>query len=178
MNDLEQLVDDLGRRSFEARLGRRRFPDAFDAALWRNLEETGLTRLTSTEDAGPAEAAIVLSGLARHAAAVPIAETDLLATWLANKAGVAVPDSGPLTVVLADAEMRDGSLSGNRARCAVAATRRPWCSPRGPPTPYMSGWPTDPQAAVIPQPRGRAARHVRVRVRSARHEHARPPGRR
>ena len=68
MNELAQLVDDIGRRSFDARLGHRGLPDDFDAALWRNLEETGLSRLTSSQDAGPAEAAIVLSGLARHAA--------------------------------------------------------------------------------------------------------------
>ena len=37
----------------------------------------------------------MLSGLARHAAAVPVAETDLLAAWLAGEAGVDVPDSGP-----------------------------------------------------------------------------------
>lgn len=112
MNELEQLVADLGQRSLEARLGRSGFPDTFDAELWRNLEQTGLSRLTSGEDAGPAEAAVVLTGLARHAAAVPIAETDLLAAWLAGKAGVAVPDNGPLTVVLADAELRDGTLTG------------------------------------------------------------------
>ncbi len=68
MSELEQLVDDLGRRSFEARVGSRGLPDSFDEALWRNLEETGLSRLTSAEDAGPAEAAIVLTGLAKHAA--------------------------------------------------------------------------------------------------------------
>ena len=79
MNELTQLVDDIGRRSFDARVGHRGVPDEFDDALWRNLEETGLSRLTSSQDAGPAEAAIVLSGLARHAGAVPIAETDLLA---------------------------------------------------------------------------------------------------
>ncbi|HEX9834882.1 MAG TPA: acyl-CoA dehydrogenase family protein [Mycobacterium sp.] len=112
MNELEQLVAELGQRSLEARLGRPPFPDTFDGQLWRNLEETGLSRLTSTDDAGPEEAAVVLTGLARHAAAVPIAETDLLAMWLASKAGVTVPDSGPLTVVLADAELRDGGLTG------------------------------------------------------------------
>ena len=112
MNELEQLVAELGARSLEARLGKPGFPDTFDEELWRNLEETGLSRLTSTEDAGPAEAAIVLKGLAAHAAAVPIAETDLLAMWLAEKAGVAVPDTGPLTVVLADAEVRDGRVRG------------------------------------------------------------------
>jgi acyl-CoA dehydrogenase len=112
VNELEQLVADLGLRSFEARLGRPAFPDTFDEQLWRNLEETGLSRLTSSGDAGPAEAAVVLRGLAGYAAAVPIAETDLLAMWLASKAGVALPDSGPLTAVLADAELRDGSLTG------------------------------------------------------------------
>ena len=120
MNELEQLVAELGARSLEARHGKPGFPDTFDEELWRNLEETGLSRLTATEDAGPAEAAIVLTGSGSHAAAVPIAETDLLAMWLAAKAGVAVPDTGPLTVVLADAEVRDGRVSGNRARCAVA----------------------------------------------------------
>lgn len=112
MNDLEQLVDDLGRRSFEARLGQRSFPDSFDEPLWLNLEETGLSRLTSAEDAGPAEMAIVLRGLAKHAGAVPIAETDLLAAWLAGVAGVAVPDAGPLTVALGRASEHDGRIIG------------------------------------------------------------------
>ncbi len=53
MNELAQLVDDLGRRSFDARLGHRGLPDTFDEALWRNLEDTGLARLTSSQDAGP-----------------------------------------------------------------------------------------------------------------------------
>ncbi|WP_099037679.1 acyl-CoA dehydrogenase family protein [Mycobacterium neglectum] len=112
MNELEQLVAELGARSLEARLGRPAFPDTFDDELWRNLEETGLSRLTATEDAGPAEAAVVLRVLAGHAGAVPIAETDLLAMWLAAKADVKVPDSGPLTVALAEAELRDGRVTG------------------------------------------------------------------
>ncbi|ORB62385.1 acyl-CoA dehydrogenase family protein [Mycolicibacterium tusciae] len=112
MNELEQLVADIGERSLEARHGRPAYPDTFDEQLWRNLEETGLSRLTSTEDAGPAEAATVLTGLARSAAAVPIAETDLLAMFLAAKADVAVPETGPLTVALADAELRDGTVTG------------------------------------------------------------------
>ncbi len=112
MNELEQLVAEIGERSLEARQGRTAYPDAFDEQLWKTLEETGLSRLTSSEDAGPEEAAAVLAGLARHAAAVPIAETDLLAMWLAAKAGVGVPESGPLTVALADAELRDGNLIG------------------------------------------------------------------
>jgi acyl-CoA dehydrogenase len=112
VNELEQLVADIGARSLEARQGRPAYPDTFDEQLWRNLEETGLSRLTASEDAGPEEAAVVLAGLAGHAAAVPIAETDLLAMWLAGRAGVEVPDSGPLTVAIADAELHDGRLIG------------------------------------------------------------------
>ena len=99
MNELAQLVDDLCSRST-------------GDELWRNLEETGLARLTSSQGAGPAEAAIVLSGLARHAAAVPIAETDLLAAWLADRAGVPVPDTGRLTVAIAHATERGGRITG------------------------------------------------------------------
>jgi acyl-CoA dehydrogenase len=99
MSELAQLVDDL--------CGRSTGDD-----LWRNLEETGLARLTSGQGGGPAEAAIVLSGLARHSAAVPIAETDLLAGWLAGQAGVPVPETGPLTVAIADATEHHGRITG------------------------------------------------------------------
>jgi acyl-CoA dehydrogenase len=112
--DLRQLVEDVGRRSFDARVGQRGRPEKFDDALWRTLEETGLTRLTSTPDlgAGPAELAVVLRGLARHACAVPLAETDLLAAWLGSEAGVTLPDDGPLTVAIGDATIRDGHIHG------------------------------------------------------------------
>ena len=111
--ELRDLVDDLGRRSYDAHLGRRGVPDRFDAELWRNLEETGLARLTSTPDldAGPTELATVLYGLARHACAVPLAETDMLAGWLAHLAGIELPD-GPLTVAIADAEQDGGQVRG------------------------------------------------------------------
>lgn len=99
-DELRQLVDDIGRRSYDENFGKRRLPEVFDAELWQNLEETGLSRLTTQQDAGFTEAAVVLAGLARHAAAVPIAETDLLAAWLAERAGVEVPGAGPLTVAI------------------------------------------------------------------------------
>ena len=123
--ELRQLVDDIGRRSFDAKLGRRRVPEQFDADLWRNLEDTGLTRLTSTPDldAGPQELAIVLFGVARHAGAVPLAETDALACWLAQQAGIEGPD-GPLTVAIADAELAGGGVAGGRI--AGTAIDVPW----------------------------------------------------
>jgi acyl-CoA dehydrogenase len=119
--ELRRLVGDIGRRSFDARLGHRTLPEEFDDVLWHNLEETGLSRLTSTPDlgAGPTELAIVLYGLARHAAAVPIAETDLLAAWLAAEAGLDVPGDGPLTVAIADADVVHGRIAGT-------ATDVPW----------------------------------------------------
>jgi acyl-CoA dehydrogenase len=112
--ELRQLVDDIGRRSFDTRLGVRRRPEHVDEALWRNLEDTGLSRLTSTHDlgAGPTELAVVLRGLARHAGAVPIAETDLLAAWLGAEAGLTLPDAGRLTVGIADGALSGGRFSG------------------------------------------------------------------
>lgn len=110
-DELRQLVDDIGRRSFDARLGHRGLPETFDDALWRHLEETGLSRLTTAQDAGPKESAIVLSGLARYAGAVPLAETDLLAAWIAKTAGLTVPE-GPLTIAIADAALADDRITG------------------------------------------------------------------
>jgi acyl-CoA dehydrogenase len=111
--ELRDLIDQLGRRSYAAALGRRGVPDRFDADLWHNLTQTGLARLTSTPDsgAGPRELAVALYGLARHAAAVPLAETDALAGWLGQQAHIGLPD-GPLTVAIVDAEPQGGRMSG------------------------------------------------------------------
>jgi acyl-CoA dehydrogenase len=118
--ELRDLVDELGRRSFDAQLGQRGLPDRLDTELWRHLDETGLTRLTSSSgtDAGPRELAVVLYGLARHACAVPLAETDALAGWLGRQAGIALPD-GPLTVAVAQ-DVSDG------ARVTGTAPGVPW----------------------------------------------------
>src|SRR3954463_2031478 len=115
--ELRSLIDDIGSRSFDARLGHRVRPERFDDALWRNLEDTGLARLTSTPelDAGPTELAVVLSGLARHAGAVPIAETDALGAWLAEIAGLPLPEKGPLTVAVCDATVCADRIHGTAA---------------------------------------------------------------
>ena len=113
-SELRRLVHDLGQRSFAERSGRSRLPEHFDQNLWRNLEQTGLSRLTATPElgAGPSESAIVLYGLARHAGAVPIAETDLLAAWLGARTGLALPTTGPLTVAMADGGAAAGRITG------------------------------------------------------------------
>jgi hypothetical protein len=113
-DELGQLVDDVGKRSFDARLGRRGLPDEFDGDLWRTLEETGLSRLTSAQDATPRESAVVLEGW-RWAAAVPLAETDLLAAWLAQRAEPHVPDVGPMSVAITTAQpVTEGSRARHR----------------------------------------------------------------
>lgn len=101
-SELRELVDDIGGRAFEAAIGRRSLPDTFDSTAWSRLETTGLTRLTSAADSGggPNETAVVLRALARHAVTVPLAETDLLACWLAGVADLPVPEGGPLTVAV------------------------------------------------------------------------------
>ncbi len=125
--ELNRLVDDLGRRSAEARFGTSSRPEPFDLGLWRNLEDTGLSRLTSTPElgAGPTELAIVLRGLARHAGAVPIAETDLLAAWLGDIAELSTtPQDGPLTIAVAEGAVSEGRIGGT-------ATDVPWTSAAG-----------------------------------------------
>lgn len=87
----------------------------FDAALWDVLAETGLTLLTLPEDAGGsggdlADAGAVLLEAGDHAAAVPLAETDLLAGWLLHSGGLAVP-AGPLAAAASPPQLaveRDG----------------------------------------------------------------------
>ncbi len=103
--DLRRLAEDIGIRSFDERIGHRDLPDRFDHAAWRHLEDAGLTRLTSDPESGggPRELALVLRALARHAVTVPLAETDVLAGWLAATAGVEVPGAGPLTLAIGDA---------------------------------------------------------------------------
>ncbi|HTY28944.1 MAG TPA: acyl-CoA dehydrogenase family protein, partial [Mycobacterium sp.] len=103
--DLRRLAEDIGMRSFDERIGHRNLPDGFDHTAWRHLEDAGLTRLTSDPESGgsPSELALILRALARHAVTVPLAETDVLAGWLATRADIQVPDTGPLTLALGDA---------------------------------------------------------------------------
>lgn len=72
----------------------------WNAELWKTLEDSGLTLLTTPIDcggsgAGLAELSVVLESAARSAAPAPIADTDLLASWLLRRAGMSVP-AGPL----------------------------------------------------------------------------------
>ncbi|WP_226362502.1 acyl-CoA dehydrogenase family protein [Pseudonocardia sp. ICBG1142] len=90
-----------------------------DTAAWKVCAGAGLTSLTDPETGGTLDDAAVLLEVAGAAAArLPLAETDLLAGWLARAAGLAVPD-GPLAAVVTDATGGDrpagaagGALTG------------------------------------------------------------------
>jgi acyl-CoA dehydrogenase len=77
-----------------------------ESALWRQLDELGLARLTGPEEfggsgAGWYEAAELLAAAARHGVRVPLAENDLLACWLLDAIGL--PSAGAVrTVCLLD----------------------------------------------------------------------------
>ncbi|MFF7945134.1 acyl-CoA dehydrogenase family protein [Nocardia gamkensis] len=109
--DLRELVDDIAGKFCSAATDNHVVPQRFDAQLWRALDETGLSSLATSADAGagPTEVAIVLYGLARHAAAVPIAETDLLAKWVATRAGIELT-VGPASVAIAVDPANGGSV--------------------------------------------------------------------
>jgi acyl-CoA dehydrogenase len=96
---------------------------SFNASLWKALADAGLTALCVPEQlggagAGVAEAAVLLSAAGQFAAAVPLAETDLLAGWLQAAAGWEV-DGNPATAAGGDLRISGTRLTGT-------ATRVPW----------------------------------------------------
>ncbi|HEX5811973.1 MAG TPA: acyl-CoA dehydrogenase family protein [Pseudonocardia sp.] len=102
----------------------------FDAALWATLEQTGLARLTLPADVGGSEASfadarVVLSAAGAHAARVPLVETDLLAGWLLQAAGIPLPD-GPLTLATGDLD-----VARTVRRAAGVLHRVPWARAAG-----------------------------------------------
>ncbi len=123
LTELRRLADDIGERSFTNRIGHRGLPDPLDTAAWRHLEDSGLTRLDSTADsgAGPREVAVILRSLARHGVTVPLAETDVLAGWLAATAGLDLPAAGPLTVAVGEATRSGGRITARVPAVPYAA---------------------------------------------------------
>lgn len=91
------------------------------AELWKSLEENGLTQPLVEELGGGTwqDAGVILSASAFYAAPLPVAET-ILAGWLLDRAGLAVPD-GAMSVASLDGELElvSGELRGT-------ARRVPW----------------------------------------------------
>lgn len=97
-----------------------------DGGLWDEVEAQGLTRpLVSEENGGVGgewrDAHVLLFAQGYHGAPIPLGET-ILATWLAEKAGFAVPD-GRVTLIdgRESLEIRDGRIHG-------AVSRIPWAA--------------------------------------------------
>ncbi|MCV7101382.1 acyl-CoA dehydrogenase [Mycobacterium palustre] len=118
-----ELVDDIVRRLLNDSAHDRCVRQRFDRELWHVLDHAGLTKLTSEFGARPVELAVVLYALARHAAVVPLAETDMLAGWLAREAGYQPPD-GPLTIAIVDGDELGARIKG-------AAVDVPWTREAG-----------------------------------------------
>ena len=96
-----RLFDDLCTREVVEQAEAGTWPEA----LWRTVEETGLTRaLLADAAAGEAatfgDAAVIVRCAGRSAVPLPLAET-LLAGWLLSGSGLAVPE-GPLTIAPTD----------------------------------------------------------------------------
>ncbi|MEJ8280696.1 acyl-CoA dehydrogenase family protein [Pseudonocardia spirodelae] len=104
-----------------------------DRAAWKACDEAGLTTLTAPDTGGSLDdAAVLLEAAGAWAARVPLAETDLLAGWLARAAGLDVPD-GPLAVVVTGptgdprpAGTPGGTVTGDGATVTADLVRVPW----------------------------------------------------
>nr|WP_246231213.1 acyl-CoA dehydrogenase family protein [Mycolicibacterium sediminis] len=146
----------MGRRALDARASTPVVPEPVDDDAWRTLEDTGLARLTSEQDAGVSEAAVVLHGLARHLVAAPAAETDVLAGWLAATAGLKLPADGTATVALATTEPSGGRLVGTAAGVPWPGAATVLLAVRAPDATYVAvlpPWTGTPTANPAGEPR-------------------------
>lgn len=105
MSETSDLIHDMAEKLFgdmcEKNLLDEAEKGAWPQALWSAMEEAGLTRALTDENAGGSglsigDALIAVRIAARYSAPVPLAET-MLAEWLAASAGLSCPD-GPLTI--------------------------------------------------------------------------------
>nr|WP_050792763.1 acyl-CoA dehydrogenase family protein [Gordonia neofelifaecis] len=97
------------------RRDRHRATTGFDRALWDELDELGLVRLTAPEStggsgAGWAEAAELLTAAVRHAIRLPLAEHDLLACDLLTTLNLRSDDGLVRTMAVVDSAGRARSV--------------------------------------------------------------------
>lgn len=96
-------------------------------SIWGTLSELGLARLTGDESSGGSgagwgEAAALLSGAAAKGVPVPYVETDLLAGWLLEQAGLPVDDR-PRTVAIVDADGRGHRVAWAREVSSIVVVQ-------------------------------------------------------
>src|SRR6185312_7471466 len=113
---LRELADDIFMASTEPVLDALQVGLAYDPALWDTLTQSGLTLLSTPESrggsgAGLRELAVVLERSGYHAAPVPLAEHDLLASWLLALAHLPLP-SGTMTSGVTDQPLEGVQVVG------------------------------------------------------------------
>lgn len=137
MDEMHALIDETARRIFGDLCTKDLVDEAeggtWPEALWKTLEESGLTLAAIPEEAGGGGGTLpngmaVLRQAGRHAAPLPLAET-LMAGWVLAGSGCDVP-AGPLTVAPLHP---DESLSLSRTAegswtLTGSARRVPWAS--------------------------------------------------
>ena len=106
---LRELADDILASATESVLDVQQVGIPYDPKLWSTLTESGLTLLSTPESrggsgAGLPESAVVLESSGYHAAAVPLAEHDLLASWLLGVADMPLV-SGTMTAAVTNQQL-------------------------------------------------------------------------
>jgi acyl-CoA dehydrogenase len=112
---LRELADDIFAASTEPALDVQQVGLDFDPGLWATLNESGLTLLATPESrggsgAGLRELAVVLERSGYHAAPVPLAEHDLLASWLLVVADLSAA-SGVMTAAVTGQRLQGRRLA-------------------------------------------------------------------
>ena len=106
MSELRGMLEEMVARLMSERAGKEVIEAAeagqWPESLWRAVDENGLTRPHLGEAAGGAgggwpEAFVISRASGRYSAPLPLVET-MLAGWLLERAGIALPD-GPLTIL-------------------------------------------------------------------------------
>ncbi|GAA1559489.1 acyl-CoA dehydrogenase family protein [Kribbella hippodromi] len=128
MNDIIEALD-ASVRSVCGKYDEANRRNGWNPALWSALESIGVTTLSVPEECGGsggdvATAVAVLEVLGEHAAAVPYAETALLAGRLLSGCGVQVP-AGPLASIVVGTELQVLPTSGG-VHVSGIARRVPW----------------------------------------------------
>jgi acyl-CoA dehydrogenase len=139
MNDTRTLLADTCTRLFTAEVTPALIEAAekgtWPAALWRELEENGLTLPQIPEAHGGAggewaDAQVVLSAAGRFAVPLPVAET-MIGAWLLSSSRLNVP-MGPITVApVRQADTLTLARDGGSWRLGGTAARVPWGASAG-----------------------------------------------
>lgn len=111
---VRELADDILGSGTEPMLDVQRVDVEYSPQLWDTLSESGLTLLTTPEErggtgAGLRELAVVLESSGYHAAPVPLAEHDLLASWLLRIADLPT-GPGLMTAAVTAHPLRGGRI--------------------------------------------------------------------